>query len=141
MKRKPGARRHGMKKIVLVLLAAFLFILIFTVSCSSFSDIKRNYSGTNIGNQITGTYELLNGTQTKDIQVEAGQTIEFTYKSTVDKGSLTITVENTAQEKVANLQSGVDASEEVYADQTGKYRLVIKGENTQGSFDVKWEIK
>lgn len=130
-----------MKKIVLVLLAAFLFILIFTVSCSSFSDIKRNYSGTNIGNQITGTYELLNGTQTKDIQVEAGQTIEFTYKSTVDKGSLTITVENTAQEKVANLQSGVDASEEVYADQTGKYRLVIKGENTQGSFDVKWEIK
>jgi len=95
----------------------------------------------NTANGLKASYAFFNGRETRVIPVEAGQTLEFSYKSTVEQGELTITVEDPAKNKVANLKSGVDASEEVNADQAGNYRLVITGKETKGSYDVKWETK
>ncbi len=123
--------------------AAGLILILMIVSLVTFSSCSQTigYAGTNIGNHISGTYQLFNGTKEKTISMEAGQTFEFTYNSTVEKGSLTITVENPDNKKVANLKAGVSASEEVNAEKSGNYHLIIKGDDTKGSFDVSWEIK
>ena len=81
--------KHG-KYLLIFCIALVLLSTLLLASCGSFTGFKRNYVGTNTGREITGRYELLNGTQTKDIRLEEGQTIAFLFLSAVEEGSLEI---------------------------------------------------
>ncbi len=132
-----------MKKSALLLLIFILPLMLLAVSCGSneFSGFKKNYVGTNVGNHITGTYELLNGTQTKTIKAEAGQTIVFTYTSTVEAGELSINVQDPDKAGITGLETNTSGTKSVTAEKSGYYRLLIKGTDNKGSFDISWEIK
>jgi hypothetical protein len=131
-----------MRKTVWMVVAVMLLALA-VVSCnsSSFSGFKQNYSGTNTNNEITATYELLDGTQTKDIPVKDKDVINFKYSSTVEEGELSITVEDADKEQVTEFASGTSGEAIIGADKDGDYRLVIRGKNTRGSFNISWEVK
>jgi hypothetical protein len=133
-----------MKKIWWPLIFFLFVLLVSTVSCvqpgSEFTGFKRNYSGTNTSREITGAYELLDGTQTKSIGVKTGDVLLFSYSSTVEKGSLSLALEDTGGHTVINFP--VDTSGEAYfkAEKTGNLKIIIKGEDNKGSFAIRWEI-
>jgi hypothetical protein len=131
-----------MQKTVWMVVAVMLLALA-VVSCngSSFSGFKQNYSGTNTNREITATYELLDGTQTKDIPVKDKDVINFKYSSTVEEGELSIMVEDADKEQVTEFASGTSGEAIIGADKDGDYRLVIRGKNTRGSFNISWEVK
>jgi hypothetical protein len=126
----------------LVVIAVFL-VALTVISCnsSSFSGFKQNYSGTNTNREITATYELLDGTQTKDIPVKNKDVINFKYASTVEEGELTITLEDADNEQVTQFATDTSGEAIIGADMDGDYRLVIRGKNTRGSFSISWEVK
>ncbi len=132
-----------MKKTVWLMMIALFMVALTAISCngSSFTGFKRNYSGTNTNREITGTYGLLDGTQTKDIPVENGDVIEFKYASTVEEGELTITLEDADKVQVTEFATGTSGEAIIGADMDGDYRLVIRGKNTRGSFSLSWEVK
>lgn len=130
-----------MKNVALLILALILITFAGCKSGTEFSGFKKNYVGTNVGSHITGTYELLNGTQTKTIKAEAGQTIVFTYTSTVEAGELSINVQNPDKAGITGLETNTSGTKAVTAEKSGYYRLLIKGTDNKGSFDVSWEIK
>jgi hypothetical protein len=132
-----------MKKTTWLFIAALILVTLTAVSCnsSSFSGFKQNYSGTNTNSEITATYGLLDGTQTKDIPVKNKDVINFKYASTVEEGELSITVEDADKEPVTEFASGTSGEAIIGADKDGDYRLVIRGKNTRGSFSITWEVK
>ncbi len=130
-----------MRKIVFYVTSVLLPVVLVLASCGQFSGIKMGYVGTNTNHQITGTYQLLDGTETKYISLEAGQTIIFTYKSTVEKGSLTIKFSDPDGKTIVEFTPGTSGTEEVTASKSGNYKLTIKGDDNKGSFDIRWEIK
>ncbi len=130
-----------MKKIGLLLLVFILLAPVFVNSCGDFSGFKRNYAGNNTPSHISATYDLLDGTQTKYIGVKAGQTITFTYTSTVEKGTLTMTVKDPSGKTVVEFTPGTSGTESITADKGGNFKLIIKGDDNKGSFDIRWEIK
>lgn len=130
-----------LRTIVSVLVISVLAIFLLAASSGCFSGLRVGYVGNNVGNQISATYQLYDGTQEKVIKVDEGQTILFSYTSVVEKGTLTIEVRDTDKDKIGELETNTAGTQAIMADKTGDYRLIIKGDDTKGSFDVSWEVK
>ncbi|MDD5703591.1 MAG: hypothetical protein PHU23_16280 [Dehalococcoidales bacterium] len=126
-----------MKKYLVMMIAGLILLSLALISCSQ---IRIGYIGTNIGNEISGSYKYFNGTQTRVINTDAGDIIEIHYTSEVKKGGLSLTVVDSSPKTVANLESNTSGNIEIQAAQDKKYELIIQGSGTEGSFKVSWEI-
>jgi hypothetical protein len=107
------------------------------VSCNQ---ATLGYTGSNVGNQINGTYQLFNGTKTKNISAKEGNTIVIHFTSKVKKGALSIKVMDSTNNIVADLATNITTTREIIAEKNQNYQLVIKGVNTEGSFEINWDI-
>ena len=130
-----------MKITTLLLVFLAVVLVVASVSCNRFTGNAVEYTGSNIGSHIDGSYKLFDGTQSKTIPVKVKQVMEFSYNSTVEEGKLSMTLEDT--EKVKVLEFPINTSGVVYinADNTGNYHLIIVGDKTRGRFSVSWKIK
>jgi hypothetical protein len=88
-------------------------------------------------------YSTFTGVKSDSFQADAGQTLILDYDAQVDKGALSIQVENPADKLVweAQLQEAQSDSVQILLDQTGRYVLRIAGENASGSWDLQWNIE
>lgn len=111
-------------------------LLLFTL-CGCKATIM--YSGSNVGNKITGSYQLFNGTKTATIDVDAGKTLIVHYTSEVKKGKLTIELFNSVKESVSILETNTAGTKSFTPGNHEDYELDITGDDTEGSFDVHWE--
>ena len=101
--------------------------------------IKVGYAGSNIGNKINASYQLFTGTETKTIPGEVGKSIVIEYSSVVEKGELKMLIYDPDMNFVADLEANTTGTREIVFERDGNYKLEITGENTKGSFDVRWE--
>ena len=83
----------------------------------------RGYSWSNVGKKIKGSYQFFDGTKIKVINAKEGKTIL-----------------DSSNDLVAELQTNTTGIKEINSDKNQKYRLVIRGTQTKGSFNVNWEI-
>ena len=100
----------------------------------------RGYRGSNVGRKIKGTYQFFDGTKIKNIVAKEGKTIIINFTSEVQEGELTISILDSSNGLVANLETNTTGIKEINSDKNQKYRLVIKGTQTKGSFNVNWKI-
>ena len=100
----------------------------------------RGYNGSNVGRKIKGSYQFFDGTKIKVISAKEGKTIVINFASEVQEGELTMSILNSSNELVAELQTNTTGTKEINSDKNQKYRLVIRGTQTKGSFNVNWEI-
>ena len=118
-----------------------VILMLVSVSCTRFTGNAVEYSGSNIGNHIDGTYKLFDGQQIKTVNLEAGDVLNFSYNSTVEKGSLSMFFENPEKVTVVFFPVNTSGIAIYSADKSGNYRVVIIGENTQGKFTLSWKIE
>ncbi len=123
-----------------IIFISFIFLLLVSISASG-CKITRGYVGTNVGNHISATYQLFNGTKTKSIRVDAGKTMVIDYSSEVKKGNLEIKLLDVKKELFAGLETNITGTKTITAVDSEKYELVITGADTEGSFDVSWETQ
>jgi archaellum biogenesis ATPase FlaH len=100
----------------------------------------RGYSGSNVGKKIKGSYQFFDGTKIKVINAKEGKTIVINFASEVQEGELTMNILDSSNDLVAELQTNTTGIKEINSDKNQKYRLVIRGTQTKGSFNVNWEI-
>ena len=100
----------------------------------------RGYSGSNVGRKIKGSYQFFDGTKIKVISAKEGKTIVVNFASEVKEGELTMGILDSTNALVAELETNTTGTREINSDKNQKYRLVIRGTQTKGSFNVNWEI-
>ena len=124
-----------MKKALIIL---FLITTMFLSSCTR----KVMWVGTNIGNTFNATYQFYDGKQISTIRLDAGETLSLIYKIEVIKGELILQLLDPNKDPVWQERFVDDASGnfEITTDIGGRYRLNVIGEDTQGSFNLKWEF-
>lgn len=142
-----------MKKLVLVgLIAICLFALVGFSSdaverTSSFiaenSEIKVGWVEFSDLDSIKCSYSMFTGTEERIIKVEIGDCILLNYNITVDKGSIEIGVRDPAGDVLwkHRFEKSFASSVKIRANQSGWHKVVIRGENAGGSFDVSWKVE
>ena len=100
----------------------------------------KGYNGSNVGRKIKGTYQFFDGTKIKLISAKEGKTITINFASEVKEGELTMSILDSSNNIVVNLEINTTGTKEINSDKNQKYRLVIRGTQTKGSFNVNWEI-
>ena len=100
----------------------------------------RGYSGSSVGRKIKGSYQFFDGTKIKVISAKEGKTIVINFASEVKEGELTMGILDSTNALVAELETNTTGTREINSDKNQKYRLVIKGTQTKGSFNVNWKI-
>ena len=100
----------------------------------------RGYSGSSVGRKIKGSYQFFDGTKIKVISAKEGKTIVINFASEDQEGELTMSILDPSNDLVAELQTNTTGIKEINSDKNQKYRLVIRGMQTKGSFNVNWEI-
>ena len=100
----------------------------------------RGYRGSNVGRKIKGSYQFFNGTKIKVINAKEGKTIVINFASEVKEGELTMSILDSSNNIVVNLEINTTGTKEINSDKYQKYRLVIRGTQTKGSFNVNWEM-
>ncbi len=122
-----------MKRKTVLSLAAVLFALIFA-GCN----IQIMYSGTDINGNVSGSYKLFSGTKNKTIHVKEGNPVEVKYSSKLKKGELTMTIYDSNNNIVYELETNKSGTKLLKADKDEEYKLEIVGDGAEGSFSVKW---
>jgi len=121
---------------VIVILALF--------SCFVFSSCDAEMVGavvSNGPNHAQESYHYLNGKNTININTSTGQTIDFTYASTVKSGALSLQILDPSKTAVSDLTAGTSGTTEISVANGGIYQLVITGTKTEGSYNVSWSVK
>ncbi len=98
--------------------------------------------------EITGlarkrcTYRYFSGREIQRFRVDAGETVELDYEVEVEKGALTIRIEDPDNDQVWQKRMSEDDEGifEFVAEKPGTYTIVVLGDGTRGSFEIEWDI-
>jgi hypothetical protein len=125
-----------MKKYLIVLLLLPIFLL---TSCSrtQIGWVEMNY-----GNVFEASYRLFNGEERERIQIDAGESFSLSYDVTVEDGALNLRFVNPDGDTLWD-ENFIEDGEGVFdftPEESGRYTLVVTGDNNQGSFDLSWDI-
>lgn len=117
-------------------LLVFIVLLAFLAGCN---DVQILYAGSNMGNQITGSYRYFQGTETKSIEMDSSEVYSFNYSSEVASGGLSIQLLDPDGTTAIDFKTDTSGTIEYTAEVDGKHTLVIIGNGTRGKFSVSWE--
>ena len=112
------------------------------VGCSREKEQTRDgWLDTHTANRIRASYDLFDGYEYGYINVETGQTIVIRYDAKVQSGNLRVKIESPWGENEWQQYIKRNSKREfnVEANSNGRYKVMIIGDETQGSFDVSWE--
>jgi len=131
--------------IVLVFVAGFRSDVVKNVTdfIAEKAEIKIGWVEFSNLNSIKCSYTTFTGIEKRGVWVKAHQCILLSYKVTVSSGNLQIRIESPSgiilwQNLFESDESGVV---NIKANQSGWYEVFIEGENTRGSFDIRWKVK
>lgn len=125
-----------MKKRLILLFLLPLFLL---TSCST---TKIGWVEMNYGNDFEASYQLFDGEERERIQLDAGDTFSLSYEVDVEDGALTIQFIDPDGDAVWE-ETFLESEENVFdftAEASGRYSLIVAGDNAEGSFDFSWDI-
>lgn len=127
-----------------MLFGALLLLLVFTLgACDQWeggSTVEMGMVETSGLNNTEARFETLRGRKVQQERLDAGETMILDYAVTVDKGTLTLLVEDPAGEVVwqtAVTDSAADQVE-IVANEAGQYDIVVEGDDAGGSYELEW---
>jgi len=89
-------------------------------------------------------YHFFNGPFNRTVNASAGETLTVDYAATVEEGTLDMRVVNPDGDAVwqETFDTGADVTSSTKVDiqQNGRYRLVVDGHDTRGSFQIDWQV-
>lgn len=123
-----------MKKILLTV------VLISALSLTACSQKQVGWVATNMGDTFEASYRRFDGREVENYQLEAGESFSLSYDIEVDEGSLTLELVDPQDELVWEETFSEDDEDvfEVTPETSGRYRLRVIGDDTQGSFELNW---
>ena len=133
--------------ILIILITAMLLTACslpnFHLGNVSFGEIRIAMIGSSLPGEMSYSFRTFKGYESRSFDAVEGETITLDYQAQVDKGSLTLILEDPNGDIAWQipLEDGLDDRAEVKVSQTGKYRIAVSAENAGGSFTVQWEVE
>jgi hypothetical protein len=126
---------------VLLIFTSMLVFLAVT-GCSQF-EANRNYVVTSLPGLIRASFQTFDLKESQPVGAQAGQTISIQYKAELTKGYVIFQFQNPENEVVWEQSVDSNASDQVdvVAEQTGRFRVNVIGEDAGGSYEITWEVK
>ena len=120
-----------------VLFAVVLISALFLTSCSR---TQIGWVATNLGNTFEASYRRFDGQEVETYQLESGESFSLSYDIEVDEGTLTLELVSPEDEPVWQESFSENAEDgfEFTPETTGRYKLLVIGDDTQGSFELNW---
>jgi hypothetical protein len=106
---------------------------------TSSSSVRVGWVSSVSSHEYSASYATWNGNTSLPIAVQENQ-VTFSYHVRIDKGALSIKVQDPEGRglwKATLNQSGV-ANRIVSTPRAGSYTLRVQGQDTGGSFDIRW---
>jgi hypothetical protein len=115
----------------------FLIAMMSTTACSR---TQVGWVATNIGDTFEASYQCFDGQEVETHQLESGESFSLSYEIEVDKGSLTLELVDPEDQLVWEESFSEDAEDvfEFTPETSGRYRLRVIGDDTQGGFVLNW---
>jgi hypothetical protein len=113
--------------------------LLMSGCVTSSSTVRVGWVSSVNSHEYSASYATWNGTTSLPIAVQESQ-VTFSYHVRIDKGALSIKVQDPDGKSVWQAkvnESGV-ANRIVPTPRTGSYTLRVEGQDTGGSFDIRW---
>ena len=141
--------RNGNQKrpIRTLLVGVLLLLLVFTLGAC---DAWEGGSTVEIGmvensgfNNTEARFETLRGRKVRQETLSTGETLVLDYDVTVDKGTLTLMVEDPSGESVWETEVTDSAADqvEIVAAEAGNYDIIVEGDDAGGSYDLSWTLE
>jgi hypothetical protein len=88
-------------------------------------------------------YAAFSGTKVRTVQAGSGESLVVEYGAIVNRGTLTVSVEDPDGGVPWSVTLDKDAEDAVALplEQPGRYALVVRGEDTAGSFHLTWRVE
>lgn len=89
------------------------------------------------------SYATFSGSEIRAVRVGVGQTLRLEYKVEVDKGAVTLRVEDPDGRSLWHTTLSEDTQDavELGVDEVGRCAIIIRGDGAGGSFDLSWEVQ
>lgn|SRR5574344_5351 len=114
-------------------LSCLLLVMVLT-ACKNADFIGNSYK---VGNNITIEYQVLNTTQTEEIDLKSGDTVQFSVTSESGRTDITFCIKNAAPDyEGKSVQSGFFT---VTVHENGRYVLTVTGSDAKGSVKLTKE--
>jgi hypothetical protein len=106
---------------------------------TSTASVRVGWTSSVSSHQYTANYATWNGDTSLPIAVQEKQ-VMFSYRVRIDKGALTIKVQDPQGKTVweTTLHQTEVGNRILSTPRTGSYKLVVEGQSTGGSFDIRW---
>lgn len=126
-----------------VLFLALSLLLAGLLAGCQVDTIEIGMVETHLPHDWRASYATFTGTKRDAFEAEAGQTLRLAYDVTVERGTLTLEVQNPDDEVVwdVSLQEGDSAAVDVPLERDGRYHLVVRGDDTGGSWNLSWDVQ
>lgn len=134
-------KASGQTRILLYLILVMICVVSIVIfpSCGE-SGVRVLYSGSKVGDQISAAYELFSGIDKKTFMADEGDTITFSFISSVEKGKLKMEVYNPDDILLTSFTSNKTGTKDLNIEKTGKHTIKITGNQTKGRYQISWKI-
>lgn len=136
-----STRRSRTLKRGLLVLAALLAAAALLSGCQS---IKIGYVGSNRAGHMAGSYARFTGEESHAVGLKQDQVLRLEYELVAEEGALAVHVQAPDGEATwqADIQQRRDnGTIDLRAAETGEYRVIVRGKDTKGSFDLTWRVE
>jgi hypothetical protein len=123
---------------------SWIFIIILTVfltACSGFSSTRMGWVCINPDNGLDCSYSLFTGQEMDTVKLDEGEFITLSYEVKVESGAIQILVLDPSDQTIWQVDLTQNISDEIkiQASESGIFRIVVNGDETEGSFRLTWE--
>ncbi len=134
-----------MKRFLMYSVSVFILAGLLLTGCGggAYRQVRIMWAGSSNSGRMEYRYKTFTGVERKNERLEAGDTLAFEYDATVDKGTLTLQIQDPDDASLweATLRESAEDRVDLTAEQTGTYTIVVEGDDTGGEFEVSWEVE
>jgi hypothetical protein len=102
---------------------------------------RLGFAGVNVPGHMSASYQYLDDTLDSQIMVEEGETIVLEYELHSEEGELLLDILDPQGAQLMRLEGNEAGRAEIEAPFDGTYRLVVRGEETRGEYDIRWDVE
>ncbi|MCF8011814.1 MAG: hypothetical protein K9L17_06435 [Clostridiales bacterium] len=122
------------KKLITAFICAFIFVIMLG-GCKT----KTGWVGTNIPGHIKASFHSFTGIEKGTLNAQKGDSFLFEYSSQVESGDLVMKILSTDNKIIHEFKPDKEGSYKFTFAETGKYKVIIKGDSAKGSFNISWD--
>jgi methionine-rich copper-binding protein CopC len=121
----------------------FCMVLSLAISYALFNSLgDRNVSILSFGNstpsKMSCSFLYFNGTEKKEIHLNAGEEATISFYSKISKGQLIITLLDNNGKVVKQFDNDVDQTETIKATIAESYQISVIAQKARGKYDISW---